>query len=400
MSQLFTGNVEERYSYQEKHGLKRSGYDSPDGVAPELAPAIAAALIGLAGSALEPLSSTLKSSINSRGYHVKGIEAKFRYKNPPIKTQVIEVVQELKISLNTRGIIYNRNNNVYFRVTSITDGFSILSTSVDFLAGKSDIMTPDTFNLSFRAIELTSSKGADLRLKLQLSHGRYDPIGLGDYDFSGSLVISAKNGQAELVGLRNNPKEVSIKLRLLSPSNLNTLIYRRQKSMEQVYSSMSQGAIKSQSPVGNPKLSPQAITKLRPLKIRKHRRAITRSRLPNIRRLPSLLGIEIFFSSGSSRLSQRTQEEIMYWFSMLSGQHLHGIRNGSYPIKLIGYASSDGSLRSNLRLSQKRATSVANFLKSQLGLSLNIQVRARGEIFPLNSSVASSLQRKVEIRIG
>ena len=345
-----------------------------------LPPPVVAAL---AGAAVAPLVSMSKSLYSSMGYDVKGINANFRYTKAPVKTEIITVTQELKITLR-HGLFTNR---VYFKVISTTDGFSILDTSIKFLPGKSDTMVPDSFNLGFRAIKLSSNTRSELRLKLQFTGGRYNPAGFGDYDFGGSLIVSAKTGKAVLTGIENNPSVVSVSLHTLTPSNLTQLIKLRE---QQIYSTRAQQQ--------GPQQQMPAVTTQTPRQLTT-RPNTRRRQTPSISRLVSNTGIEIYFGINSSRLSRATQQAIIDWFVGLPRSSIVRLRNGTNPVYLTGYASSDGSLSYNLRLSRRRANSVANFLRNHLGTKLNIQIAARGEIFPNGTQRSPEMQRMVKLII-
>jgi len=91
----------------------------------------------------------------------------------------------------------------------------------------------------------------------------------------------------------------------------------------------------------------------------------------------------IDFGTGTTDLSDSTKEGIR----KIAGSGFGDFNQQDTVFLLsIGYASSDGAADMNLRLAEKRAASVARFLKEDLGLSANrIKEVAVGETDLLNS---------------
>jgi outer membrane protein OmpA-like peptidoglycan-associated protein len=108
-----------------------------------------------------------------------------------------------------------------------------------------------------------------------------------------------------------------------------------------------------------------------------------------------ILGDDILFGSGSSRLNPKAEGMLKAMASVLK-------RYGSTHIDVEGYTDTAGSAALNLRLSQQRARAVAEILLREGVDAPRITTRGFGENFPrvpTRDGVSEPRNRRVEITL-
>jgi outer membrane protein OmpA-like peptidoglycan-associated protein len=105
---------------------------------------------------------------------------------------------------------------------------------------------------------------------------------------------------------------------------------------------------------------------------------------------------DVLFHTGRSSLTRHAKHRLNKMAKYL--RELPGLES----IHVIGFADSRGTERYNDALSERRAHSVARYLRSR-GVSVSMDVGGMGEDFPIASNATTAgrrYNRRVEITLG
>jgi outer membrane protein OmpA-like peptidoglycan-associated protein len=207
----------------------------------------------------------------------------------------------------------------WFDVALDYDGFNVRRVSVTEDRGSSSSLFSSTFSITFEPSAYTA-RNEPVSAIIYTIRGRWDPKGVGDESFTGQFVVDAAG---ELTGLRVSSSQGLVKHGALTRSG------------------------------GGPVPRPT--------------RAVHETTVH-------------FGQVGSSALAQDNIRHIHSWYSGLPGPVQAEIRKGAQPIRVIGRASTTGTVQQNQALARARADAVARILRDLAGATARIDVEAYGEL--------------------
>jgi len=237
-----------------------------------------------------------------------------------------------------------KTNGFYFELRFDHNGYDIRKCNIEFLRGKSSTLYLSSFDIKFRPVE-GSDRSHPVASILYMISGRWDPAGIGDYSFQGELLVRADGS-------------VSAKITRADEATVE---------------------VPTQDGITN----------------------VRRVALPT----PTVLypTWEIYFSpEGSAVLSESAADSVLAWLdNQLLTDAAAGLRNGTTPIEIHGYASTKDKKLKNLDLSRDRAVAVEKLIRNYPPLGPN----ARIDIYPHGERDAGtpddrsdSAQQKVMLR--
>jgi outer membrane protein OmpA-like peptidoglycan-associated protein len=227
----------------------------------------------------------------------------------------------------------------WFKVTLEYDGFNIRRVSVDPDRGRSSTMVGSDFSIRFAPSAYTAPNEPVSAVAYTIS-GRWDPIGRGDESFEGAFTVDAAGN---LRGLRVSSSQRWVNVGRLSETG------------------------------GGPVPRPT-----------------TASHVADVH----------FDPAGSHRLSEENIRHIHRYFQGLPPAVQAEIRSGALPIRVLGRASTTGTVQKNQELARRRAEAVAGVLRQLAGSTAHVVVSDHGELGARTGDRTESPdERRVELSV-
>lgn len=237
------------------------------------------------------------------------------------------------------------NPTFRYRLSFEHNGNDLRDVSINALINRSSSLTMSTFSTTWlgQAHSLPSDPVAQVKFQLT---GRWDPMGRGDFDFSGGLLVGA-DGTVQLT-VRQDGNWVRVES------------------------------------------APRACARIAPWTPPPPRPAV-RAPIINF----------VFFKPNSATLVEADERRLMTWLNGFSPALKASIANGDSPIQAEGFASTTQGGPANVRLSRQRAERVAQLIRDALGSNTRVNVLARGEYQARTPDrVEAQAERRVVITIN
>ena len=302
--------------------------------------AVAAAGLGIA------VFQTGVSIFSGGSFKTSSTPANYTHKKTPPHEPLDRLTVKFKLNAfhPRRGL---SDPNFWFKLNFEYNGFDIKAASITPLRSKSSTLIKSNFSITFSPTAYSAPADTVAKIRFLVS-GNWDPTGSGDVSFDGYVDITAKGGFSFKINSEKNWVE-----------------------FKGYY-------------------NPKWIRIKNPSKPR-----------PIVRRI---LNHTVYFSpSGSSRVSDKSIQQLRYWLKNIGTNpqaFINRLKAGAEPIQLDGFASTTASISKNQRLARKRAENVQHILRDFVGYNAKINIEIHGELDANTANnVEDSKERKVEIKI-